>query len=545
MAELFGFTIARKKTEDEQEKLPSIVSPTQEDGSIEIAPGGAYGTYVDLEAKAKNESDLVSKYREMSIQPEADYAIQDIVNEAIVVDENSGPCEIVLDKLQQPATIKKKIRQAYAEVFNMLDFQNNAYDIFRKWYIDGRLYYNIVIDETNLKAGIKDLRYIDPRKIRKVKEPIKEKDKRTGVTVYKGSNEYYMYNPKGITTANQAQGVKIAKDSIAYCHSGIVDNRGSMIYSNLHKAIKPLNQLRMLEDAVVIYRLARAPERRIFYIDVGNLPKMKAEQYLRDMMVKHKNKLTYDATTGEVRDDRKFMTMLEDFWLPRREGGRGTEITTLPGGQNLGEMEDVDYFRRKLYKSLNVPTARMEQENQFQLGRASEITRDELKFNKFIKRLRNRFSMLFDEILEIHLALKGVTTRKEWQQMKQDIYYDFMEDNHFTELKDTEIMTERLRLLGDIDSYVGKYFSEQWVRTNVLRLTEDEVEEIQTQIDQEGGGGEDDFGDEPDDQGPPPDEEEPPMEPVEEEYVPEEITEEEKELVDKMNQVLDDVLTED
>ena len=359
MAELFGFTIARKKTEDEQEKLPSIVSPTVEDGSVEIAPGGAYGTYVDLEAKAKNESDLVSKYREMSIQPEADYAIQDIVNEAIVVDENSGPCEIVLDKLEQPATIKKKIREAYADIFDMLDFQNNAYDIFRKWYIDGRLYYHIVIDETNLKAGIKDLRYIDPRKIRKVKEPIKEKDKRTGVTVYKGSNEYYMYNPKGITTANQAQGVKIAKDSIAYCHSGIVDNRGSMIYSHLHKAIKPLNQLRMLEDAVVIYRLARAPERRIFYIDVGNLPKMKAEQYLRDMMVKHKNKLTYDATTGEVRDDRKFMTMLEDFWLPRREGGRGTEITTLPGGQNLGEMEDVDYFRRKLYKSLNVPTARM------------------------------------------------------------------------------------------------------------------------------------------------------------------------------------------
>ena len=542
MAELFGFTIARKKTEDEQEKLPSIVSPTVEDGSVEIAPGGAYGTYVDLEAKAKNESDLVSKYREMSIQPEADYAIQDIVNEAIVVDENSGPCEIVLDKLEQPATIKKKIREAYADIFDMLDFQNNAYDIFRKWYIDGRLYYHIVIDETNLKAGIKDLRYIDPRKIRKVKEPIKEKDKRTGVTVYKGSNEYYMYNPKGITTANQAQGVKIAKDSIAYCHSGIVDNRGSMIYSHLHKAIKPLNQLRMLEDAVVIYRLARAPERRIFYIDVGNLPKMKAEQYLRDMMVKHKNKLTYDATTGEVRDDRKFMTMLEDFWLPRREGGRGTEITTLPGGQNLGEMEDVDYFRRKLYKSLNVPTARMEQENQFQLGRASEITRDELKFNKFIKRLRNRFAMLFDELLEIHLALKGVTTRKEWQQMKQDIYYDFMEDNHFTELKDTEIMTERLRLLGDIDSYVGKYFSEQWVRTNVLRLTEDEVETIQTQIDQEAEGGEGDFPEESVEETILPPEPEPE---IIEEPIPEEMTEEEKQLVDKMNQVLDDVLIED
>lgn len=542
MAELFGFTIARKKTEDEQEKLPSIVSPTVEDGSVEIAPGGAYGTYVDLEAKAKNESDLVSKYREMSIQPEADYAIQDIVNEAIVVDENSGPCEIVLDKLEQPATIKKKIREAYADIFDMLDFQNNAYDIFRKWYIDGRLYYHIVIDETNLKAGIKDLRYIDPRKIRKVKEPIKEKDKRTGVTVYKGSNEYYMYNPKGITTANQAQGVKIAKDSIAYCHSGIVDNRGSMIYSHLHKAIKPLNQLRMLEDAVVIYRLARAPERRIFYIDVGNLPKMKAEQYLRDMMVKHKNKLTYDATTGEVRDDRKFMTMLEDFWLPRREGGRGTEITTLPGGQNLGEMEDVDYFRRKLYKSLNVPTARMEQENQFQLGRASEITRDELKFNKFIKRLRNRFAMLFDELLEIHLALKGVTTRKEWQQMKQDIYYDFMEDNHFTELKDTEIMTERLRLLSEIDSYVGKYFSEQWVRTNVLRLTEDEVETIQTQIDQEAEGGEGDFPEESVEETVLPPEPEPE---IIEEPIPEEMTEEEKELVDKMNQVLDDVLIED
>ena len=491
MAELFGFTIARKKEKDDQAKLPSIVSPSVEDGSVEIAPGGAYGTYVDLENKAKNEGDLVSKYREMSIQPEADYAIQDIVNEAIVVDENSGPCEIILDKINQPAAIKKRIRESFHDIFKILDFQNNAYDIFRKWYIDGRLYYHIVIDETNPKLGIKDLRYIDPRKIRKIKEPIKEKDKRTGVTVYRGSNEYYMYNPKGITTANQALGVKIAKDSIAYCHSGILDTRNNMIYSHLHKAIKPLNQLRMLEDAVVIYRLARAPERRIFYIDVGNLPKLKAEQYLRYMMGKHKNKLTYDATTGEVRDDRKFMTMLEDFWLPRREGGRGTEITTLPGGQNLGEMEDVDYFRRKLYKSLNVPTARMEQENQFQLGRSSEITRDELKFNKFIKRLRNRFAMLFDELLEIQLALTGVITRKEWQDIKQNIYYDFMEDNHFTELKETEIMTERLRLLGDIDSYVGKYFSEAWVRTNVLRLTEEEVEKIDMQIGQEGGGEDD------------------------------------------------------
>jgi len=536
MAELFGFTIARKKSDSEQENLTSIVSPTVEDGSIEIAPGGAYGTYVDLEGKAKTEGDLVTKYREMSIQPECDYAIQDIVNEAIVVDENSGPCEIVLDKLEVSTSVKKKIRESFYEIYNILDFQNNAYDIFRKWYIDGRLYYHIVIDEKNPRAGIKDLRYIDPRKIRKIKEPIKEKDKRTGVTVYKGSNEYYLYNAQGITTANQAQGVKIAKDSICYVHSGILDNRNNMIYSHLHKAIKPLNQLRMLEDAVVIYRLARAPERRIFYIDVGNLPKMKAEQYLRDMMTKHKNKLTYDASTGEVRDDRKFMTMLEDFWLPRREGGRGTEITTLPGGQNLGEMEDVDYFRRKLYKSLNVPTARMEQENQFQLGRASEITRDELKFNKFIKRLRNRFAMMFDELLEIHLALTGVTTRKEWQKMKQDVYYDFMEDNHFTELKDTEIMTERLRLLGDIDNYVGKYFSQAWIRTNVLRLTEDEIEEIEKQIGQEGGGEEDDASPEEEIAV----EEQLKIEDQTEEFIPDKnISEEEKELLKSMTRFMD------
>jgi len=541
MAELFGFTIARKKQGQEQQNLPSIVSPTQEDGSIEVAPGGAYGTYIDLEGKAKNEGDLVTKYREMAIQPECDSAIQDIVNEAIIVDEQDGPVEIVLDKLDYTESIKNKIREEFQYLLKLLNFNNNAYEIFRKWYIDGRLYYNIVIDEKNPRSGIKDLRYIDPRKIRKIREPIKEKDPRTGATVYKGINEYYLYNPQGITTQNQSQGVKIAKDSICYVHSGITDNRNSLIYSHLHKAIKPLNQLRMLEDAVVVYRLARAPERRVFYIDVGNLPKMKAEQYLRDMMVKHKNKLTYDAATGEVRDDRKFMTMLEDFWLPRREGGRGTEITTLGGGQNLGEMEDVDYFRRKLYKSLNVPVTRMEAENQFNLGRASEITRDELKFNKFIMRLRNRFSELFDEILEIHLALKGITTRAEWQEMRQEVYYDFMEDNHFTELKETEIMTERLRLLGDIDQYVGKYFSEEWVRKNVLRMSEDDIEDIEKQIDQEGGD-ESDSEDEVDTQPP----EENTTEAFVEEFVPpKEMTEEEKILIDKMTKVLDDVLTED
>jgi len=540
MAELFGFTIARKKQDDQQENLPSIVSPTQEDGAVEIAPGGAYGTYVDLEGKAKNEGELVTKYRQMVQQPECDSAVQDVVNEAIVITEDAGPVNIVLDNLDYPQAIKKKITEEFKAVLKMLDFNNTAYDTFRKWYVDGRLYYHIVIDEKNPRQGIKDLRYIDPRKIRKIREPIKEKDKRTGVTVYKGMNEYYMYNQGGMTSANSSQGVKIAKDSIAYCHSGLLDERNSMVYSYLHKAMKPLNQLRMLEDAVVIYRIARAPERRVFYIDVGNLPKMKAEQYMRDMMVKHKNKLIYDASTGEVRDDRKFMTMLEDFWLPRREGGRGTEITTLPGGQSLGEMDDVDYFRRKLYKSLGVPITRMEAESNFNIGRSSEITRDEVKFNKFIMRLRSRFSILFDEILEIQLALKGVITRAEWKEMKQDIHFDFQEDNHFTELKDTEIMQGRLQILGEIDSYVGRYFSGDWVRKNVLRMTEEDIKNEQKQIDKEES-------DAPNEEDPDAEEkEEPrPIAQTEEFVAPEEISEEEKDLIKKMSVILDDVLEED
>ena len=540
MAELFGFTIARKKQEDQQENLPSIVSPTQEDGAVEIAPGGAYGTYVDLEGKAKNEGELVTKYRQMVQQPECDSAVQDVVNEAIVISEDAGPVNIVLDKLDYPQSIKKKITEEFESILKMLDFNNTAYDIFRKWYVDGRLYYHIVIDEKNPRQGIKDLRYIDPRKIRKIREPIKEKDKRTGATLYKGMNEYFMYNQGGMTSTNQTQGVKIAKDSIAYCHSGLLDERNSMVYSYLHKAMKPLNQLRMLEDAVVIYRIARAPERRVFYIDVGNLPKMKAEQYMRDMMVKHKNKLIYDASTGEVRDDRKFMTMLEDFWLPRREGGRGTEITTLPGGQSLGEMDDVDYFRRKLYKSLGVPITRMESENNFNIGRSSEITRDEVKFNKFIMRLRSRFSILFDELLEIQLALKGVITRAEWKEMKQDIHFDFQEDNHFTELKDTEIMQGRLQILGEIDSYVGRYFSGDWVRKNVLRMTEQDIKDEQKQIDKEES-------DAPDEEDPDAEEKETPrpIAQTEEFVIPEEISEEEKDLIKKMSVILDDVLEED
>ena len=538
MAELFGFTIARKKQEDQQENLPSIVSPTQEDGAIEIAPGGAYGTYVDLEGKAKNEGELVTKYRQMALQPECDSAVQDVVNEAIVVTEDSGPVEIVLDKLDYPENIKKKIHEEFEAIVKLLDFNNNAYDLFRKWYVDGRLYHHIVIDEKNPRQGIKDLRYIDPRKIRKIKESLKEKDARTGATVFKGMNEYYLYNAGGVNSSNQAQGVKIAKDSISYCHSGLLDERNSMIYSYLHKAIKPLNQLRMLEDAVVIYRLARAPERRVFYIDVGNLPKMKAEQYMRDMMVKHKNKLIYDASTGEVRDDRKFMTMLEDFWLPRREGGRGTEITTLPGGQSLGEMDDVDYFRRKLYKSLNVPITRMDAENQFNLGRASEITRDELKFNKFVMRLRNRFSILFSDLLEIQLALKGVITRGEWKEMKQDIYYDFQEDNHFTELKDTEIMQGRLQILGEVDNFVGKYFSEDWIRKNVLRMTEEEIKDEQKQIDKEA--------DEAPDEEETPVEEQLKIEDQTEEFIPDKnISEEEKKLVESMTKFMSSMVDDD
>jgi hypothetical protein len=538
MAELFGFTIARKKQEDQQENLPSIVSPTQEDGAIEIAPGGAYGTYVDLEGKAKNEGELVTKYRQMALQSECDSAIQDVVNEAIVVTEDSGPVEIVLDKLDYPENIKKKIHEEFEAVMKLLDFNNNAYDLFRKWYVDGRLYHHIVIDEKNPRQGIKDLRYIDPRKIRKIKEALKEKDARTGATVFKGMNEYYLYNAGGVNSSNQAQGVKIAKDSISYCHSGLLDERNSMIYSYLHKAIKPLNQLRMLEDAVVIYRLARAPERRVFYIDVGNLPKMKAEQYMRDMMVKHKNKLIYDASTGEVRDDRKFMTMLEDFWLPRREGGRGTEITTLPGGQSLGEMDDVDYFRRKLYKSLNVPITRMDAENQFNLGRASEITRDELKFNKFVMRLRNRFSILFSDLLEIQLALKGVITRGEWKEMKQDIYYDFQEDNHFTELKETEIMQGRLQILGEVDNFVGKYFSEDWIRKNVLRMTEEEIKDEQKQIDKEA--------DEAPDEEETPVEEQLKIEDQTEEFIPDKnISEEEKKLVESMTKFMSSMVDDD
>ena len=537
--ELFGFRIGRKEEEQKlkDENLKSFVPPNLDDGAVEIAAGGAYGTYVDLEGSAKSEAELVTRYREMSLQPECDSAIDDVVNEAIVYNEKEPAISIVLDDLNAGASIKKKIHEEFDNLLRMLNFTTNSYDTFRKWYIDGRLYYHLVIDESNPRAGIQELRYIDPRKIRKIKQPIKKKDEKTNTILTKGYLEYYIFHPRGINRSNQ--GLKISKDSICYCHSGLLDQRMLLVLGHLHKAIKPLNQLRMLEDASVIYRLARAPERRIFYIDVGNLPKIKAEQYLRDMMVKHKNKLVYDASTGEVRDDRKFMTMLEDFWLPRREGGKGTEITSLPGGQNLGEMEDIEYFKRKLYKALNVPVSRMEAENNFNLGRASEITRDELKFTKFIARLRNKFTTLFDQLLETQLILTGVTTRAEFREMREHIHYDFLEDNHFSELKNAEIMGDRLRLLGEVDSFVGRYFSQEYVKKYILHMNEDDIKREADLIKKESDEAPDDEEGE---------EEQPQQQPQPEPEQPQEsfqaantISDEEKSLVESMTKVMESV----
>ena len=479
--ELFGFTIG-KKDEETKPNVVSFAPPPNDDGTLAVAEGGVYGTTVDVNNTAKNEAQLITRYREMAAQPECERAVDDIVNEAIVGTEYDAPVSIVLDNVEEmDDQIKDRIREEFEGILGMLNFHNRAYDIFRNWYVDGRLYYHIMIDTKQPRAGIQELRFIDPRKIKKVRVEKRDNQNQVSKEVFnKKYNEYFVYSAKGITAGNQ--GVKVAPDSIAYCHSGIMDQNNKMVLSYLHKAVKPLNQLRMLEDATVIYRLARAPERRIFYIDVGNLPKAKAEQYLRDMMVKHKNKLVYDANTGEVRDDRKFLTMLEDYWLPRREGGKGTEISTLPGGQNLGEIEDVQYFQRKLYQSLNVPMSRLEADNSFNLGRASEITRDELKFSKFIARLRYRFSELFHILLERQLLLKGIITKQEWNEIKGKIYYDFLEDNHFSELKNAEIMRERLNTLRDIDEYVGKYYSAEWVRKNILQQTEDEIEEIDQQI---------------------------------------------------------------
>jgi len=495
--DLFGFRIGKKPEEETPPSVQSFAPPPNDDGALAVNEGGAFGITVDMDGSLKNEPVLISRYRDMAQQPECERAVDDIVNEAIVYDERDMPVSIVLDDLEKiPEQLKESIRNEFDGILDLLHFENKAYDVFRNWYVDGRLYYHLMIDTKNPKKGIQELRFIDPRKIKKVRSEKKDnkalQPNQIEATPKKYS-EYFIYSPKGISQGTQ--GVKIAPDSIAYVTSGIQSTKNDMILSHMHKAIKPMNQLRMLEDATVIYRLARAPERRIFYIDVGNLPKAKAEQYLRDMMAKHKNKLVYDANTGEVRDDRKFMTMLEDYWLPRREGGKGTEITTLPPGQNLGEMDDVLYFRKKLYEALNVPVSRLENESTFNLGRANEITRDELKFNRFINRLRKRFSELFMILLERQLLLKGIITKAEWKEMKSKIYYDFLEDNHFTELKNAEIMRERLSMLAEVDQFVGKYYSVDWVRKNVLMQTEDEIEDIETQIEVEA----EEMGDEMDD----------------------------------------------
>ena len=486
---LFGFTIARDKDQETQTVEQSFSPPSNDDGALTITSAAYYGTYVDLDGTAKNDVELISRYREMAMQPEIESAIDDIIGEAICQDDDGKIIQIVLDDLKQPEKIKNAIKAEFETINRLLNYKNMAQDIFRRYYVDGRLYYHIIIDREKPMEGIKELRYIDPRKLRKVREVKKQKDERTGVDVVNVINEYYIFNDKVSTGSSQnfgPIGVRITTDSIVSVVSGLMDSRRAVVLSYLHKAIKPLNQLRMIEDATVIYRISRAPERRIFYIDVGNLPKLKAEQYLRDIMVKYKNKLVYDANTGEVRDDRKHLSMLEDFWLPRREGGKGTEITTLPGGQNLGELEDVKYFEKKLYKALNVPISRLNPESSgFSLGRTNEITREELKFAKFVDRLRNKFSDLFDQALKTQCVLKGICTEAEWKEFKEHIHYDYIKDNNFSELKEAELMRERLSLLGTIDPYTGRYFSQSWIQRNVLRLTDDDIKIMQTEMDEE------------------------------------------------------------
>jgi len=496
MAEFFGFEINRKSTKGKE--LPSFVPKTDEDGSGVIQAGGHFGAYIDMDGdKVKNEVDLILKYRDIASQPECDAAIEDIINESIVGDHDESPVNLVLDELEISDKIKETIKNEFDEVLKLLNFNAYAHDIYRKWYIDGRLPYHIIIDNKSPKKGIKELRYIDPTKLRKVKEVEEKQDPKTGAKIIEKVDEFFLFQDKTMNGAEQ--GLKIYPDAIAYCTSGVMDPGRKRILSYLHKALKPVNQLRMMEDSLVIYRISRAPERRIFYIDVGNLPKGKAEEYLRGIMNQYRNKLVYDASTGDIKDDRKHMSMLEDFFLPRREGGRGTEITTLPGGENLGQIDDIIYFQKKLYKSLNVPVNRLEQEAQFSLGRTSEITRDEVKFKKFIDRLRKRFSDLFMQLLKTQLLLKGIITEADWKDWKESIAFNFIEDNYFSELKQSEMLRERFDMLSSLDEYVGKYISNEWIRKNVLRQTDDEIEEIQKQIDQETKDGENDTpdGDDP------------------------------------------------
>ena len=499
MARLFGFSIDPKKKDS-----PSVVSPVpqnNEDGNDNFIASSFYGSYVDIEGVYRSEFDLIKRYREMALHPECDGAIEDVINEAIVSDLYDTPIQIELSNLNASDKLKKAIREEFKTIKDIMDFDKKSHEILRNWYIDGRLYYMKVIDQKKPEEGIKDLRYIDPMKMRYVRqEKKKSKSERLNAlnnnqnetkVVAPEIEEYFVYTPQphypsqAMTGGGGTKGVKIAKDSITYVTSGLVDRNKGLVLSYLHKAIKALNQLRMIEDSLVIYRLSRAPERRIFYIDVGNLPKIKAEQYLREVMGRYRNKLVYDANTGEVRDDRKFMSMMEDFWLPRREGGRGTEITTLPGGQNLGELADIEYFQKKLYRALGVPESRIAAEGGFNLGRSSEILRDELKFSKFVGRLRKRFANMFTDMLKTQLILKNIVTPEDWEVLSEHIQYDFIYDNQFAELKETEMMNERLGTLAQIEPYIGRFYSQEWVRKNILRQTDGEMEELDEQIEQE------------------------------------------------------------
>jgi hypothetical protein len=501
---LFGFEIGRPG--DEKNLKQDIILPSPDDGQSTIAGGGAYGTYLNQDYSAKNEHDLIKRYREISMYPECEAAIDDIINEAIVSDEDRQ-VDIILDDVQISDAIKKKIRDEFKFLLKMLDFNKRSHELFKRWYVDGRLYFHKVVDTTNKKDGIQKLRIIDPRSIKFVREVEKnEKDAISkGIGSIKEIREYFLYSEGqviGPTMTSSQNAVALTKDSVSYVPSGLTDLNNNIVLGYLHKAIKPVNQLRMMEDALVVYRIARAPERRVFYVDVGNLPKMKAEQYLKDIMNNFKNKLVYDGETGEVKDDRKFMNMLEDFWMPRREGGRGTEITTLGGGQNLGEIEDVEYFKKKMFLALNVPQSRMQPESGFQLGRATEINRDELKFTKFVGRLRKKFNTLFQDLLRTQLILKGVMTEEDWEVIKEDIRYDYVKDNQFSELKDQEMLRERIALLRDTTEYVGQYYSALWVRKNILKQTDADIESINKQITAEAEvAAQNQDGEEPDDEG--------------------------------------------
>ena len=504
--ELFGFEITRKKDElraTEVKNAKSFVPPVDDDGTPVIQQqagyisGGAYGAYVDMEGGIKNEAELIRRYRETSLVPECDSAIEDIVNECITSDISDRIVALDLRDVKLSDSIKKKIQDEFAHILSLMKFNQNSHEIFRKWYVDGRIYFHKVVDSKRPKLGIVDLRNIDPLKIKKVRNVEKGKDPKTKIERVEKVEEFYMFNDKGFdkTSATEGATVKIAPEAVSYTTSGLLDYSRNVVIGYLHKALKTANQLAMMEDALVIYRISRAPERRIFYIDVGNLPKAKAEQYLADVMHKYRNKLVYNAETGEIKDDRKHMSMLEDFWLPRREGCRGTEITTLPGGQNLADIDDIEYFKKKLYQSLNVPATRLEADNGFNMGRASEISRDELKFNKFTNRLQKKFARVFTDMLRTHLVLKEIVTGEEFDKFKDFIQYEFATDNHFTELKEAEILRERLDTLGGIADYIGKYYSNEYVRKYVLRQSEEDIKIIDQQIQDEGGneeGGEDD-----------------------------------------------------